>query len=167
MDLQIRPYRKCDQHKVGQLFYDTVHSVNRRDYTQEQVDVWAPELVKEGLIPSLEREYAYVAEVRGQIVGFGDITRGGHLERLYIHKDFQRHGVASKILDALESKARELHLSEITTDASLTAKPFFLAKGYLVKEQKIKVRKDVPFVIFKMYKCLSEDKGKWTIQPLK
>ena len=38
----IREYRKEDLGEVMQLFYDTVHTVNRRDYTEEQVNAWAP-----------------------------------------------------------------------------------------------------------------------------
>jgi len=150
--LIIRRYRASDQSQVGQLFYDTVHTINRRDYTQEQVDASAPEACRSGLSRSLENSHAYVAEINGQIVGFGDITSEGTLDRLYVHKDFQRRGIASKLLEALEAKARELHLTEIHTESSITAKPFFLAKGYQVKEEQVKMVKGVPFINFKMYK---------------
>ncbi len=151
-DIHIRPYRLSDLPQIENLVYETVHAINRLDYTQEQADVWA-DLAKKNLISRpLEKSLAYVAEINGQIVGFGDITSEGYLDRLYIHKNFQGRGIASKLLEVLESKV--LHVREIQTDASITAKPFFLAKGYLVKEQLSKVIKGISLSYFKMYKKL-------------
>ena len=71
----------------------------------------------------------------GIIIGFGDIDKKGYLDRLYIHKDFQRRGIASTICDALESAVQ---VPLITTHASITARPFFEKRGYrVVKEQTV------------------------------
>ena len=32
---------------------------------------------------------------QGEIVGFGDIDKSGYLDRLYVHKDHQREGIAT------------------------------------------------------------------------
>ncbi len=37
----IREYQASDCKELAELFYDTVHRVNARDYTKEQLDVWA------------------------------------------------------------------------------------------------------------------------------
>ena len=37
----IREYQSSDCKELAELFYDTVHRVNARDYTKEQLDVWA------------------------------------------------------------------------------------------------------------------------------
>ena len=39
--MKIREYRTEDCPQLARLFYDTVHSINTRDYTKEQVDAWA------------------------------------------------------------------------------------------------------------------------------
>lgn len=39
--MQLREYRTADLDKLAELFYQTVHSVNARDYTEEQLNVWA------------------------------------------------------------------------------------------------------------------------------
>lgn len=151
-DIHIRPYRLSDLPQIERLVVDTIHAINRRDYTQEQAEVWA-DLAKKNLIARpLEKNHTYVAEINGQIVGFGEITSEGYLDRLYVHKDFQGRGIASKLLEVLESKV--LHVREIETDASITAKPFFLAKGYLVKEKQVKDIKGISLVNFRMYKKL-------------
>lgn len=37
----IREYITCDCKQLAELFYQTVHAVNAKDYTKEQLDVWA------------------------------------------------------------------------------------------------------------------------------
>ena len=37
----IRKYQPSDCKELTELFYNTVHNVNARDYTKEQLNVWA------------------------------------------------------------------------------------------------------------------------------
>lgn len=37
----IRKYRSSDCEELAGLFYNTVHTVNAKDYTKEQLNVWA------------------------------------------------------------------------------------------------------------------------------
>lgn len=37
----IRKYYLSDCKEIIELFYNTVHIVNAKDYTKEQLDVWA------------------------------------------------------------------------------------------------------------------------------
>ena len=37
----IREYRSTDCKELAELFYHTVHIVNAKDYTKEQLDAWA------------------------------------------------------------------------------------------------------------------------------
>ena len=74
-------------------------------------------------------------EGNGQIVGFADMDSAGYLDRLYVHKDFQRHGIASELCDRLE---QAVDAETITTHASITARPFFEKRGYkVVREQQV------------------------------
>lgn len=41
----IRKYQPSDCKELTELFYNTVHNVNAKDYTKEQLDVWANESV--------------------------------------------------------------------------------------------------------------------------
>ena len=134
MNIHIRTYTSKDCLLLAQLFYDTVHSVNARDYTPEQLQAWAPGL------PDLEQwdrsfleHTTFVAEAEGVIAGFGDIDGTGYLDRLYVHRDYQKKGIGRALCDALERSAGEAE--RIVTHASLTAKLFFLRRGYLVKQE--------------------------------
>jgi GNAT superfamily N-acetyltransferase len=149
--ISIRPYVLSDGLQVGQLIYDTVRSINLKDYSRHQVETWAPDPL---IYSVVEDSHAFVAENNGKILGFGNITSDGYLHRFYVHRDFQNQGIGSILLETLEAKARILGLQEIFTEASITAKPFFLKKGYLVKEKQTKIFREVSFINFKMFKKL-------------
>ncbi len=132
----IRQYQPCDCREITELFYHTVHSVNARDYTERQLNVWATgEVDLENWNRTLLEHYSVVAVEEGRIIGFGDIDKSGYLDRLYVHKDYQGRGVASGICDVLEAAVSGKKLS---VHASITARPFFEKRGYkVVKEQQV------------------------------
>ena len=132
----IRQYRPSDCKEITELFYGTVHRVNSADYTKEQLDVWAPEQADlEKWNRSLLEHYSIVAVEDGKITGFGDIDDEGYLDRLYVHRDYQRHGVGTALCNVLENA---IQTPEILTHASITARPFFEKRGYrTVKEQQV------------------------------
>ena len=148
----IRKYRPEDLSEILKLFYDTVHSVCKADYTPAQIDAWAPAAPDtERWRASLEKHYALVALDEGAIAGFGDIDETGYLDRLYVHKDYIRRGVGGALLYELENA---FPVTEITAHASITAKPFFEAKGYVaVLEQRV-TRRGVTMTNFVMKKSL-------------
>ena len=124
----LRSYRSGDCPVLAQLFYDTVHSVNIADYSPAQCDAWADGAVDlAAWDASFLAHHSLVAEAAGQIVGFGDMDATGYLDRLYVHRDFQRRGVATALCDALEAACPA---ACFVTHASITARPFFEARGY-------------------------------------
>ena len=63
------------------------------------------------------------------------MDKTGYLDRLYVHKDFQRKGIATAICRELE---KSVDSEKIITHASITAKPFFLNRGYkVIREQQV------------------------------
>ena len=91
--MSIRPYRPEDCEALARLFYDAVHTVNAKDYTKAQLDVWATGNVDlEAWDRSLTAHFTLVAEENGVITGFGDMDSSGYLDRLYVHRDFQGKG---------------------------------------------------------------------------
>ena len=131
----IREYETSDCKATTDLFYNTVHTVNAKDYTKEQLDVWATGQVDlEKWNESLQEHFSVVAVEDGIIVGFGDIDQTGYLDRLFVHVSYQKKGIATAICNRLEQSVQ----GDITTHASITAKPFFEKRGYkLVKEQQV------------------------------
>ena len=58
----IRAYQPFDAVPLAALFYQTVHTVNRRDYTEKQLDAWAPKDIDLGVWDrSLQAHHTLVA----------------------------------------------------------------------------------------------------------
>lgn len=134
--MTIRPYTSADCPVLAELFYNTVHTVNAADYSREQLDAWATGTVDMAAWDaSFLAHRTLIAEEHGVILGFADMDETGYLDRLYVHAEHQRRGIASALCDALESGSA---VKTFTTQASITARPFFGRRGYtVVKAQQV------------------------------
>ena len=130
----IREYISSDCERLAESFFQTVHTVNAKDYIKEQLNVWATGNVDLSVWNnSFLEHYTLVAPENNVIVGFGDIDNTGYLDRLFVHKDYQSQGIATALCDRLEAG-----FDRVTTHASITAKQFFMNRGYrLIKEQHV------------------------------
>lgn len=155
--MKIRNYKPSDCKEMAELFYHTIHTVNAKDYTEEQLNVWATGQVDlEKWNQSFLEHYSIVAVDGDRITGFGDIDETGYLDRLYVHADHQNQCVATAICDALEQTAP----GNITTHASITARPFFEKRGYkVIKEQQVE-RQGIFLTNFVMEKEMTPDERK-------
>ncbi|MNB77158.1 putative N-acetyltransferase YafP [compost metagenome] len=154
----IRAFAEQDVTQIVALFYGTVHSVNKQDYSQEQLNAWASYEDESKRLSTwkdaLSRNISYVVESNGEIAGFADMTAQGYLDRLFVHKEYQRQGIAKALVNTLEAEARRLGLAEIRTEASITAKPFFEQSGYEVVRQQVVERRGVKLGNYFMVKSL-------------
>lgn len=138
--MEIRKYREEDQAEILSLFYETVHTVNAKDYNEKQLDAWAPQDNDyEHLNAALRNNLTLLAIEDGKITGFADIDENGYLDHLFVHKDYQRRGIASALCSRIEEGFKR-----IETHASITARPFFEKRGYVVvKAQDVKIRGEI------------------------
>lgn len=150
--MQLRNYITSDCAQLARLFYETVHSVNAKDYTKEQLNVWATGSIDlEQWNNSFLKHITIIAIEDNKIIGFGDIDKSGYLDRLYVHKDYQGIGTASAICDKLEMAVNK---NVITTHASITARPFFEHRGYHIIKQQTVIRGGIPLTNYVMKKVL-------------
>ena len=151
--MNIRSYRAADCPLLAQLFYDTVHTVNARDYSPAQLAAWATGSVDlAAWNRSFLQHHTLVAIDADQIVGFGDMDQDGFLDRLYVHHAFQRRGVARAILQQLEEQAKARGVTRFTTHASITARPFFERFSYVVLQRNEVVRAGISLTNYTMEK---------------
>ena len=88
---------------------------------------WAPSIPNLTLWNKSFLEHTTLVAIKhNKVVGFGDIDSFGYIDRLFVHKDYQRQGIASLLCDKLEKNYQKL-----TTHASITAKPFFQSRGLI------------------------------------
>lgn len=153
---KIRQLEENDIPEMQELFRSTVLNVNTRHYTKEEAEDWAScgnnaEHWKE-LISS--NNFIGAFDGQNRMIGFSSMNRHGHLHSMFVHKDWQNKGVATQLLSEVERIARQYGVKEITSEVSITAKPFFEKNGYQVmKEQKQKANR-LELTNFAMYKLL-------------
>ncbi|YAF96467.1 MAG: GNAT family N-acetyltransferase [Nodularia sp. CChRGM 3473] len=156
--MKVRRYEIGDTEAIMKLFSDTIHEVNIRDYTKAQIDAWTSvNMDVEVWMNSLKSKFTYVAQEDGNILGFGELEANGHIDRFYCHKDFQGQGVGTKILEQIELTARDLKIQKLCVEASITAKPFFERKNFIVVKKQEVERKGQKLINFVMEKMLFND----------
>jgi len=144
--MHLRKAIPADHNQIGTLYYNTVTTINKRDYTPEQIRVWAGNpLDTEDWTKQINEQHFFVAEELDKIIGFGSVTDEGYLDYMYVHKDFQGQGVATALLNAIEEVADNLKMNKIWARVSITARPFFASKGFTITKQYSTIYKDVEF----------------------
>lgn len=137
----IRPFRHSDVPALFALFRGTVHRVNGRDYSPEQVAAWAPAEINPARWATLAGRFAVVAEVDGETAGFADLEANGHVDRFFVHADHQGRGVGAAMMAAVTGEAERLGLARLFAEVSVTARPFFERHGFAVlAEQQVTIR---------------------------
>ncbi|WP_310588054.1 GNAT family N-acetyltransferase [Emticicia sp. BO119] len=127
----------------------------RHDYTDEQLKVWASGVENVSRWQSrLAQQYVLVAEINNTIAGFCTLDKGTYLDFLYIHKDYQRHGIAYELYNVIESEARQQNQTKLTSDVSKTARPFFETMGFCVLSERTLIKHGVELNNYKMEKTL-------------
>lgn len=151
----LRAYRHNDKRQLQQLFFDTVHTVNARDYSPEQLDAWAPAEPDRDAWARLDHQFCFVVEFQKSLVGFISLTPEGLIDFLFVHKDFQGQGIASALFKQVERLARKKRIPVLRTDASLTARHFFEKNGFAVTAENRKMLRGSEFLNFRMEKRLA------------
>lgn len=131
-----------DTQEIMQLFYNTVHRINIRDYSQAQIDAWAPEhMDTQKWIERMQDRITYVAEENGKVIGFAELERTGHIGCFYCHADHQNMGVGKALFNKIQLIADNLGLQKLFTEVSITAKPFFEHMGFTaIASQEVELR---------------------------
>ena len=143
--MEVRLFQPEDTEQIAQLFYDTVRNINIRDYTVAQIIAWSPTNFDwRNWLKVCTARFTYVATEGEEIVGFGELEANGHIDCFYIHYQYQRRGVGSRIYKTIETKAKELSLIRLYVEASITAKPFFIRQGFeIISPQQVFCRGEI------------------------
>jgi putative acetyltransferase len=148
-----RPITYNDYNEIKQLFVETVTEVCSKDYTPEQIEVWVSSAKNtQRWLDIFTHQYVLVAEIGDKIVGFGTLENGDYLDLLYVHKDFQRKGIANLLYLELEKVVEEQKKYSLSADVSKTARPFFESKGFTVIKEQNNLIQGVEIVNYKMEK---------------
>lgn len=152
----VRRYRPGEEHELWLLFHETIRRVNTRDYTEEQVRVWAPDMVDpEKWRQRIEGINPYVGVEGDAIVGYTDLQASGLIDHFFVHHAWQRRGVGTRLMQAIHEEAARLGVDQLHSHVSLTAKPFYEAHGFHVEKEQLVEDGGLTFHNFLMRKRLS------------
>lgn len=144
IDFCIRDYRTGDADTTLTIFQRAVREVAAQDYTPAQIEAWAAHIDRNVWANSLERQLTWIVTRRNAPAGFASLNDHGHLDMMFVSPEHQRRGGASTLLITAEQAVRQRGMNRMTTEASLTALPFFKAQGFeVVKTQEIERRGQV------------------------
>jgi len=179
LNLALRLATAADIPALDQLIETSVRTLERDDYTPEQIAGALGTVL--GLDTQLVSDETYfIAEARAGCAHFlagcggwskrktlfgsdraevrepellDPKTDAAKIRAFFIHPDFARRGIGSKILEACESAARAAGFSRFEMGATLTGVPFYLARGYQVRERiEVPLRNGHTLLVLRMAK---------------
>lgn len=128
-------------------------------YTPEQVAAWSGEGDSTRTLEDWHRRRSeratIVATVDEDVAGFSDVDIEGFIDMLFVSPDYGRMGVATRLLDEIERKARRVGASQISVHASLVLRPLLERLGFEVESELQPVIRGVALTSFRMVKPLT------------
>jgi len=158
--MEIRRYQQGEEGAIWQVYFAATRESIARDYHADLIDRWAPHDHDVNKWKNrLVQKNPFVAVQGGEIVGMAEIEAGGFIDYFYVHPKAQGRGVGKALLAAVESETATLGVSLIFADVSITAKSFFLSRGFCITEAKSNVILGHPAPNFRMEKRLNSEQG--------
>jgi len=154
-EISIRLSKPGDLWEIQRMLVETISTICKNDYSPEQIEVWTSSVKNtQRWTGKLTSQYFLVAELDNKIVGVASLENNSYLDFLYVHKDYQRQGIADRLYFEIEREAIKRKATSIRSDVSKTARPFFEKKGFITTEtQTIKIL-EVEIVNYKMTKTI-------------
>ena len=136
--ISIREFQADDAPALRAVFESAIHGTARRDYSQLQVDTWAPRAHDAAAWAKRVGALApFVALVDGVIRGYADVQADGYIDHFYVAAEAGGAGVGGRLMQRILARAEDLQLAELTSNVSLTAQPFFARFGFEVVEHRV------------------------------
>jgi len=128
--------------RFGIFFYNSIHQINIQDYSQKQIEAWAPSDLDESIWSTKIIDIdPYVVLKNGRMLAYADLQEDGYIDHFFCHHKYQRQGIGSFLYSRIEKIAVSNSILQMCSDVSITAKSFFESKGFVVtKKQLLKMR---------------------------
>lgn len=134
--INIRKAHLSDLTRIRQLFFEVITKVASKDYSAAEIKVWASGAQDEKRWErKLHEQEFFVAEYENGIIGFTSLLNKYYVDHLYVSHLHQGKGVASLLLTHVEQIAMQYGSKALKSDVSITARPFFEKKGYVVTKK--------------------------------
>jgi N-acetylglutamate synthase-like GNAT family acetyltransferase len=162
MKIEIRHATLQDFCNVMELVPRSARALQSAYYTKTAIDA-ALELVC-GIDNLIQKNTFVVAEYQGKIVGCGGWSvetsqKNTHAELrgFFVHPDFARRGIATRIIQYCEKKCRGIEADRLYLTSTLAGEPFYIKNGFSTLEKIMKVLSSGEnFTLIRMQKNISD-----------
>lgn len=141
---------------LQQLYCQTIEHTCKQDYDEAQRTAWQQGIRNEQRwIDAIENQYFLVAEIGRDIAGFGSLLDSSYIDFMYTSNLHLRKGVAGAIYNLLEAEALKNGAARLTSDVSLTARPFFEKQRFTIIKTNLNLVRGIEISNYRMEKLLS------------
>lgn len=116
----------------------TVHTASilqlgRNAYNDEECASWAHGLQPNGYKAAMEKGECFIVAIcKDELIAFGSY-QDNEIVALFVHPDFARLGVGSKLLEMMETEIFAQNTDQITLGAAMSAVSFYEYHDYTVE----------------------------------
>lgn len=135
--------------KLFGVFEESVRETCAKDYSAVQIDAWIARATPARWQQLLSGDLHFIAAVNqtsGELAGFASINPDGYLHSMFVRPGYQKKGVASFMLHALEDWVMRFQASDIYSEVSITA---LMAPGILPRLYSSAVRTSTSVTLLK------------------
>lgn len=153
---RIRRYRHADLPSLTTIYASAIRHLGPLHYSPAQVRAWSGFCAETERFKNwIEHATTFVAVSEdGRCAGFGGLENDRHIASLFVAPDFQRSGIASRLLTRLLEEARTRGANTVTAKASEFSKPLFEKFGFEVQEIEHTERDGVELSRYAMHTCI-------------
>lgn len=141
--ISLNDYNESQACALAKLYYQTIHNVNKADYSEAQLNAWAPieTQLAEGWKQRFIKTCPIVATIDDKVVGFAEFMDSGYIDCFFVHYQHQKQGIGAALMKEIDLRAKTKSINRVWANVSVTAKPFFSRCGFIVvKEQLVELR---------------------------
>lgn len=139
MIYRLRPFEEGDAPALSKLTLDAIQATGAKAYSPEQVRVWSEgHIDAQRFVARAEAGHLIfvMADQEDTPAAYALLEPDGHLDMLYCAPEHTGCGLAKQLLAYAESKARDLGVSKLYTEASELARIPFEKAGYAMVERR-------------------------------
>lgn len=124
-----------DVASVRRIHRAAIREVCSSDYPLEVIEAWLAGNRDERYLKAIREQSFWIAEERGQPLGFGGVDMANSLlESLFLDPTARGRGLAGRLLGHLEQAALSAGVHTLRLKSSITARYFYAKHGYVTED---------------------------------
>ena len=153
--MNLRQITTKDQLELKKVYFDSIQSIDKNIYSQEQKRAWASKAWDNpNFDKSIKHGKGWLLSEQGIIITFALRYPDNRIALFYCKGKYQRKGYGSRLLNKLEDEAKKEGLESLSTEASLISYKLFLKnKWQIIRKEKVIIN-NIFFERYKMTKLL-------------